>query len=212
MAQGDLFQTTYRYNVGAQPVTITLGFEHTGGVGDLEFELTSMISLQVASEMTSLATYLSSQCTFESAKTRKITGDPQPPGIAHSAATAGQVAFAAIPQAKSLMVVHRQTTAGVRSNGKSYIAGIPENVVNGNVINAAGTITGIVDIFDDLLLFSGNLPGGSADFRMVILSRPQGPQGPVVGLPVVENRLNSTLYNSRRRQTREFGYAADASL
>lgn len=212
MAQGDLFLCTYRYNVGAQPVTITLGFEHTGGVGDIEFELCSIVSLKVAGEMTSLANYLSVQCTFESAKTRKLTGLAQPPGISHSAATAGQVNFASIPQSKSLMVVHRQTSAGVRSNGKSYIAGIPENITNGNTINSAPTLTGIRDIFDDLLTWSGNVPGGSADFRMVVLSKTQGAQGQVVGLPVVENRVNSTLYNSRRRQTREFGYAADASI
>lgn len=212
MAQGDLFQTTYRYNVGAQPVTITLGFEHTGGVGDIEFELCSIISTTVASEMTSLANYLSSQCTFESAKTRKLTGDAQPPGIAHSTASAGLINFASIPQSKALMVTHRQTTQGVRSNGKSYISGIPESIVQGNVVTQQGTIDGILDIFNDLRVFSGNITGGSADFRMVVLSRPALPPGSVVGLPVVENRLNSTLFNARRRQTREYGYAADADV
>lgn len=210
MAQGDLFLSTYRYNVRNSPVTITLGFEHTGGVGDIEFELCSIISTTVAAEMSRLQTWCSTDCTFEGCKTRKISGVPQPPGVAKTFAVRGDVAFASVPQSKSLMVVHRQNTQGVRSNGKSFIGGIPESIVVGNEVQNQATLNGIKDIFDDLRLFSGNVTGGSADFRHVVLSKNPTAPGGFVGLPVIANRINSTLYNSRRRQTREFGYAANA--
>lgn len=212
MAQGDLFQATYRYNCGNQPITITLGFEHTGGTAGVEFELATMISVNVAGEMTRLKNWLSQQCTFESCRTRKLTGDKQPPGQVWSTDQIGLQSTAAIPQSKALMVTHRQTSAGVRSNGKSYISGLPETVVQGNVCNDQATIDGIVDIFDDLLLFSQTIPAGSADFRMVVLSYPNGKGFPPIGLPVVANRINGTLYNARRRQTREFGFVGDADL
>lgn len=212
MALGDLFRCTYRYNCSEQPITITLGYEHIASDGADEYNLTGLISGKVAAEMSSLREYLSQQCSFEGARTIKLTGAPQPPGTAATTDLRGIEQTAAVPHSKALMVVHRQITRGVRSNGKSYISGLPEVNVNGNVCTDNASIVGIKDIFDDLLQFTEGVTNETATFRMVVLSRPDGPQGPFVGLPVIENRLNTTMYNQRRRQTREFGYSGDDDL
>lgn len=212
MALGDLFRVSFRYNVCEQPVTITLGFEHIQAGGAEEFNLCSLLAANVAAEMSSLRASLSEQCSFEGAVARKLTGAAQPPGRNSLIGISGQLNTSSIPASKCLMVVHRQQTRGVRSNGKSYVSGLAEADVNGNVVNDNAIIVAIQDIFDDLLQFEVGVTGATATFRMVVLSRENGASGAWQGWPVTSNRISNRLLNQRRRQTREFGFSADNAL
>lgn len=212
MAVGDLFRCTYRYNVSQQPVTITLGYEHTGSTGSVEEELSSILALGVATEFNALRDLVSQQCTLESALARKLTGDPGAPGRAHATLNRGQLTGQAIPATKSLMVVHKQTVADVRRNGKSYVTGFQESDIEGNIVSDENVVEGVKDIFDNLLTINQSIPDGSATFRQVVLSTPPGQPNQIQGLPVVSNSLRDILFNSARRRTREFGYALDTEV
>jgi len=209
MAQGDLFRATYEYNVARQPVTISLGFEHLSSTGDVEDELCSLIAIEVAGNFGAQQNLFAGDVTLEGCTCRKLTGMPAAPGEAYSQTVAGQFAGQSLPSTKAVMVQHKQMTADVRRNGKSYISGIPESLCEGNNVINQALLDAFIDLFDDLQQFTQAIPAGTATFRHVVLSRPAANPNSIVGLPVVSNTTRNILYNAKRRRTRELGYSLD---
>jgi len=207
MANGDLYRCTYQYNVARQPVTITLGFEETATTGDVADEVCSMISLHVSGIIATQAGLFAADVTLEGAKTRKITGMPQAPGEAFALTTAGEFAGQSVPATKSLMVMHKQVAGDVRRNGKSYITGMAESLTVGNEMANAVLPDALVAMFEDLQDVNQAIPAGTLTARMVVLSHPPAQPNTWIGLPVTGHTCRNILYNSRRRQTRELGYA-----
>lgn len=207
MANGDLFLCTFEQNVGNHPASWTLGFEQTGSTGSVENELASLCALAAAADFSSLFIVSSERSTFEAVKCRKLTGAPNPLAVIKIENQKGNVSGDAIPLVKSCLITHKQQDADVRSNGKTFFPGIAESDVEVDTITDQVVLDGIQGVMDNLLLTNAAIPAGTADFRMVVISYPNGRTQPPVGLVVTSNSVSATLFNSQRRRTKEYGYS-----
>jgi hypothetical protein len=212
MAAGDLYRSMFMWHVANQPCCLTIGFEETGSTGDVTGEECSILSLAVNNAFAPLIAAVPEDVSLEGCETRKLTGDPRPPGQSWINGGKGTITGQSIPAIKALMVTHKQQTANVMSNGKSYWSGIAEADCDGNVVDS-GAVEGLFrGAFDSLAIVDETIPAGSFQARHVVLQNLGGTPAAYNGLPVTSNSSRSILYNSRRRSTDARGFSRDTVL
>lgn len=207
MANGDLFKCTFELNVANHPASFEVGFEQTGETGTVADELTALCALAASGDFAGSTAIYADVTTLEAVKCRKLTGAANPTAQVKLENVKGATSGDAIPLIKACLCTHKQQTADVRSNGKSYVPGLPEQFVEVDTVQFPPILAAVQSFFDALLQTNAAIPAGTADFRMVVISYPNGRQQPPVGLPVTSNSVSEILFNSQRRRTTEYGYS-----
>jgi len=205
MAQGDLYEAQVRMNVANNPSSFCLGYRETTSTPPANADSTAALSIAVNQDILGLRGWLSEQATLEGTWVRALSGDPQPPSKTLLAQANGTVTGDALPLTKAVLINHRQQEASIRSNGKTYLPGFPEAGVDGNSMPNDLPAGVIKDVFDSLLTISTNIQGDIYSFEMVVLKKAPGGGPPQAAYLVTSNSVPLTIYNQRRRRTREFG-------
>ncbi len=205
MANGDIFQAQVRMNVANQPASFTLGYRETTTTPPANEDSTGALSIAVGQIMPQFQNWLSEKAFIEAIKTRKLTTPAEPPSLNILESLNGSVTGDALPLTKAVLINHKQQTANIRSNGKSYLPGFPESAVDGNTMPNSVGADAIRGIFDNLLSLSVVVTGDTYTYEMVVVKRAPGGGPPAAAYTVTSNSVPLIIYNQRRRQTSAFG-------
>jgi len=155
--------------------------------------------------MPQFETWLSEKAVIESIFVSKLTTPAEPPSLNVLVGVEGNVTGDALPLTKAVLINHKQQTADIRSNGKSYLPGFPESAVDGNSMPNSVAADAIRTIFDNLRTLSITVTGDVYEYEHVVIKRAPGGGPPAAVYPVTSNSVPLTIYNQRRRQTTAFG-------
>jgi len=205
MALNDIYQVSIRMGVANQKASMTLGYRETTSTPVNNEDSTGALSVAVGQIMPQFETWLSEKTTIESVFSRKLTLPAEPRSRNVLVGVTGNVTGDALPLTKAVLINHKQQTADIRSNGKSYLPGFPESAVDGNSMPNGVAADAIKQIFDNLLSLSVTVTGDTYTYEMVVIKRTPGGGPPAAVYPVTSNSVPLLLYNQRRRQTTAFG-------